>query len=161
MTRATVKKYRQHLHNIYKDRYVRHFLDEGYYCFYCGDPATGLDHMPPLFYMDSLSLGYIKKNKISCALLPCCTECNLKGGNKMHLTVMDRLLFLESTYEKHFKKMKSLWSADEIDELGPSLRSFVIAKQEKINRYIDKIRNIQKRMTRSDTFPEYLEEIQG
>jgi len=153
-----MKKNRRLQMAMYGSRYKRHFLDEGFYCFYCGDPAQCLDHLPSLSLMSDFSMEDLKKQKIVCSLLTACDECNFASAAKHHFYPIDRLIFLENHYEKHFKKMKSLWSAEEIEELGPSLREYVKAKQEKTNRYIDKIRGIQKRLAMPHTFPMFEEE---
>ena len=153
-----MKKNRRLQMAMYGSRYKRHFLDEGFYCFYCGDPAHCLDHLPSLSLMPDITLEELKQEKIVCSLLPVCDECNFASNAKKHFHAIDRLTFLEIYYEKHFKKMKSSWSAEEIDELGPSLREYVKAKQEKIDRYIDKIRGIQKRLAMPHTFPMFEDE---
>lgn len=155
----TTKKNRKLHLAMYGSRYKRHFLDEGFYCFYCGDPASCLDHLPSLSLMPDISLEEIKKRKIACSLLTVCEECNSSSSAKKHFYPIDRLVFLESHYEKQFKKMKSLWTNDEIEELGPSLKEYIKARQERINRYIDKIRGIQKRLALPHTYPIFEEEV--
>jgi len=149
------QKQRQQLMKTHGHKYQRHFITEGYYCFYCGDPAQALDHVPPLTMMDVIGPEKIKKDRIPRALVPCCTECNSALGNRQLMTVFDRLLYLESYYEAFFKQQKAMWSDEEIDELGPSLREFVRHKQDKLDRYIDKIRAIQLRQLKPETYPVY------
>ena len=147
------KKDRKNDHALYHHLYERHYLEEGYVCMYCGEPADTLDHIPPLSVMRLLDAERRRKDGIVCSLVPCCRECNLVLGGRHLLTVADRLEFLEKHYEKKFDKQESFWSDDEINELGFSLRNFVKAKQQKLNRYIDMIRNIQLRMINTDTHP--------
>ena len=134
-------------------KYKRHFLSEGYYCFYCGDPASTLDHVPPLNEMDHLPYEKRKRDKIPASLLPCCLECNQALGSRRLVYVEERLLFLESYYDAKLKKKSAQWTDDEINELGYSLKEYVKHEQEKLRRYVDKIRNIQGRYIRTETHP--------
>jgi hypothetical protein len=155
---SKASKERLRLMKIFGKLYKRHFITEGYYCFYCGAPAQCLDHVPPLKIMDSLDKNKLKKDKIPKCLLPSCSECNSRLGDRALITVMDRLLYLESYYDAHFKKQKAKWTKEEINELGPSLREYVKHHQDKLNLYLDKIRNIQLRMLRDETHPRYTED---
>lgn len=151
----TTKKQRKILMKVHGHKYKRHFTTEGYYCFYCSDPAGTLDHVPPLSFMDLLTKEKIEKDRIPRSLVPCCIECNSALGSRNLFSVMDRLLFLESYYEAFFKQQKALWTDEEIEELGPSLRESVRHRQDKLNRYIDKIRAIQLRQIKTETHPTY------
>jgi hypothetical protein len=152
------KKERERLLKLHSSKYRRHFTSEGYFCFYCGAPANTLDHVPPLHHMDNISYETRKKQKIPCVLLPCCIECNSKLGAKHLLTVDERLAHLELQYDKIFKKQKSMWTQEEIDELGFSLKGAVIERQNKLERYIDKIRAIHVRMILFDTHPKWTDD---
>ena len=154
---STKEKHRRFLMKTHGSKYKRHFLTEGYYCFYCGDPAECLDHVPPLSLIGSYSYEERKNKNIPASLLPCCTECNSALGSRSLVTAFERLLYLESYYEAFFKRQKSRWSEEEIDTLGDSLRAFVRSRQEKLNRYIDKIRSIQLRMIRVETHPVFID----
>jgi hypothetical protein len=70
---------------------------------------------------------------------------------------MDRLVFLESYYDVKLQKQRSLWTDDEIDELGRNLKDFVRARQEMSSRFMYKIRAIQSRQIRPETFPSFAE----
>lgn len=153
-------KQRQQLMKLHGSKYKRHFLTEGYYCFYCADPAQCLDHVPPLSMMDVYTYEERKKAEIPAVLLSCCSECNSALGSRLLPTAHERLLYLESHYEAYFKKQKSMWSDDEIEELGESLQNSVKARQEKLNRYIDKIRAIQMRQIRVETHPTFYQTME-
>ena len=146
-------KERIRLNKLHGHKYKRLFLNEGYFCFYCADPASSLDHVPPLSSMDNLDYDYRKKHSIPCALLPCCMDCNAALGDRKLFTAMERLQYLESYYEAKLMKQRKLWSDDEIEELGGSLKDYVRARQEKISRFMYKIRAIQMRQIRPETFP--------
>ena len=148
-------KHREMLMKVHGHKYKRHFTNEGYYCFYCGDPGQCLDHVPPLSMMDVLSKEKIKKDRIPRALVPCCNECNGALGDRQLLSVMDRLLYLESYYDAYLKRCRALWTDEEIDELGSSLKEYVRHRQDKLHRYVDKIRHLQLRQIKTETFPVY------
>lgn len=146
-------KNRQQLMQKHNHKYIRHYISEGYYCFYCGDPAEGLDHVPPLSLIDVIPYEQRKRARIPASLLPCCKECNSALSSRRLVTVDDRLDFLETFYDAIFKKQSSMWTEEEIEELGPSLQSSVKARQEKLQRYIHKIRGIQRRARLIETHP--------
>jgi uncharacterized protein Usg len=157
---SKTKKARQHLMKIHGHKYKRHFLTEGYYCFYCADPADTLDHVPPLSSMEILNKEKRKKDKIPATLVPCCKECNSSLGDRQLWTVFDRLLYLETYYDAFFKKQKAMWTEEEIAELGPSLRESVRHRQEKLERYLHKIRAIQLRQLKPETYPVWVDDEQ-
>lgn len=151
-------KKRDILMKLHGHKYKRHFTAEGYYCFYCGDPADTLDHVPPLSSMDILDKAKRKKERIPAALVPCCSECNGALGSRQLWTVFDRLMYLESYYDAYFKKQAMMWTEEEINDLGPSLRESVRHRQDKLERYRDKIRAIQLRQLKPETYPDYCDD---
>lgn len=146
---------RARLQEIYGGLYKRHFITEGYKCFYCGETAQCLDHSPALTTLESMPKGYMKRNEIPHALLTCCFQCNSALGSKNLPTVLDRLMYLESYYEAFLKKQKQKWDSEEIDELGSNLKKYVKHKQEQLDIYVWKIRAIQMRQIKPETFPVY------
>jgi hypothetical protein len=80
-------------------------------------------------------------------------DCNTALGDRKLFTAMERLQYLESYYEAKLIKQRKLWSDDEIAELGGRLRDYVRARQEKISRFMYKIRAIQLRQIKPETFP--------
>lgn len=146
-------KSRKTLEALHNHKYTRHYTNEGFYCFYCNDPADGLDHVPPVSVIDMLSYAKRKESHIPAVLLPCCTECNSALGGRVLTNVEDRLLYLESYYDKYFKKQQAMWSEEEINELGSSLQNSVRARQERLQRYVHKIRAVQLRQIRVETHP--------
>ena len=151
-------KERMRLQEIYGGLYKRHFITEGYKCFYCGETAQCLDHTPALSVLEGLPKGYMKRNKIPYALLPCCFECNAALGNKSFLTAFERLMYLESYYEAFFKKQQRKWDNEEIEEMGDNLKRYIKHQKEKLDIYVQKIRAIQLRQMKPETYPEYHEE---
>ena len=146
-------KQRKNLMKMHNHKYTRHYTSEGYYCFYCGDPAEGLDHVPPLSLLDGMPYEQRKRSRIPAVTVACCSECNSALSSRKLVTVDERLDFLESFYDAKFKKQSAMWSQEEIDELGPSLQASVRARQEKLQRFIHKIRGIQRRARLIETHP--------
>jgi hypothetical protein len=144
---------RQELQRLHNHKYTRHYTNEGYYCFYCNDPADCLDHVPPLSLIDTMPYEERKRFGIPAALVPCCKECNSALGDRVLVTIEDRLLYLESYYDKFFNKQKAMWTDDEIKELGSSLQNMVRSRQEKLQRFVHKIRAIQLRQIKVETHP--------
>ena len=151
------KKHRQELIKMHHHKYTRHYTAEGYYCFYCGDPAEGLDHVPPISMIDTMPYKKRKQDRIPAVTVACCKECNGALSSRRLSTVDDRLMFLESYYDAKFKKQNAMWTEDEIQELGHSLQSSVRARQEQLQRYIHKIRAIQRRHVMIETHPTFEE----
>ena len=155
---SKAEKRRRDLIKIHGHKYRRHFLAEGYFCFYCGDRAQGLDHVPPVSMIEDLPYEKRKKWGIPCVLLPSCNECNFALNNRGLFNVFDRLLFLESYFDAKLQKQTSLWSESEIKELGHNLQGYVRAKQEGLQWLASKIRAIQVRQIKPETFPKFIEE---
>ena len=145
---------RERLQQIFGHLYSRHFITEGYKCFYCGETAQCLDHVPPLSMLDSLPKGYMKKNNIPYSLVTSCYQCNAALGDKRFVNVQERLLYLESFYDAFFKKQKGKWDKEELSEMGENLKKYIQHRQETLDVYIQKIRAIQMRLLKPETFPE-------
>lgn len=136
-------------------KYIRHYTNEGYYCFYCNDPADTLDHVPPISLIGSMPYDERKRFNIPAVLVPCCSECNTALGDRVLPLIQDRLDYLESYYDAFFKKQQAMWSEEEINNLGYTLQVGVRARQERLNRYIHKIRGIQRRSLFVETHPTF------
>lgn len=95
-------------------------------CVYCGEPADQLDHVPPLTRVDDYkALGIAKEIYIT---VPCCGDCNSSLSNSLQDNIFERIDHLKSKlYKKYAKSTSAEWDDDEIAELGPALRSHVVA----------------------------------
>lgn len=154
---------RLRLQKIYGFLYKRHMQGVNVSeCFYCADLRQCLDHVPPISAFNKISMDYYRKNKITFSLIPCCNQCNGKLGDKLFLTVGERLEFLERFYETELRKIKARWTEDEITQLGRGLVDYIRAKKDYETVLIHKIRAIQTRAIREDTHPRhYDEDIEG
>jgi hypothetical protein len=143
---------RNRLYTTYNQFYDRHYIEEGYMCFYCNDYAETLDHVPPLSWIEVFKLENLRKNGIPLATVPCCAECNrLLGGRKL-LTVEDRLEYLETKYSALFEKL-ARWSDEEIEEMGQSFRQTLKSQRHREDELMRKIRAIEQRQIKPWTFP--------
>jgi hypothetical protein len=64
---------------------------------------------------------------------PACEECNVTLGSKLFVTVETRAAYLLGALSAKYKKLLKgpMWSEDELEELGSSLRMHVEAVQAK------------------------------
>lgn len=91
-------------------------------CTYCGAwDGNNRDHVVPASYNQN-------KKHFNCDTVPCCGECNVLLGDRLYFTVPSRAAYLLGTYERRYKKLLSQpdWSDEEIEELGPSMRTSII-----------------------------------
>lgn len=113
---------------VYEDRYKIINGERGEFshlCVYCGLPADTRDHVPPISRVsDYESLGlnveiYIK--------VPACSECNTLLGDSIQNSFMERAEELKNKLSRKFSRQLANidWEEDEINDLGPNLRSYV------------------------------------
>lgn len=92
-------------------------------CYYCGDIAETLDHVPPISCAD------LRENHI---LIPCCRDCNVRLGNVFLIEIEDRCKYICKSLKRKHKKVLNMpdWTDEELDELGYNLRCEVINRLE-------------------------------
>lgn len=124
---------RKFLEKVYGKLYSFAKMETRLICAYCGDVRSTVDHVPPLSVVAKVGMREIRKRDIDLLLYPCCTSCNSLLGARMLATYDERLLFI---YKSLMNKIESvtLWSDDEIDELGGNLKRMVRARQLHIRR---------------------------
>lgn len=113
-------------------------------CFYCGDVAESLDHVPPINIVAEYGYKTFRDRGVPLLLVPCCAECNSALGSRSLNTVADRIDYLLNYYARKIDKRRS-WSADEIGELGRGLKPQVVARQARLTLWIAKLRNLEAR----------------
>ena len=114
----------QKYHGFYKsDYYTSEFI-----CFYCGMPADTIDHVPAIEIVDAYGgPTAVKESGFELQKVKCCRDCNSMIGSYGY-TVEDRLEYVANKLMKKFEKCNpayDLWSEEELDELGPNLRSMI------------------------------------
>lgn len=146
---------RNRLIRTYGHLYSRHMHHSvaRHECFYCGEPANALDHCPPLASIEGRSKNYWKKNKIKFLLVPSCTNCNSKLGNREFFSLYERCQYLESKLLSDYEKIHNNWTDEEIEELGYTLKVSVKAYVARSQILLERIRHIQDRMLNHESFP--------
>lgn len=93
-------------------------------CVYCGFPAGTKDHLVPRTWT-----GDTRRSAV--AVVPACGECNSRIGTDGSASITERRAIAHAGIRKAKRAVLSApeWSAEELAELGPSLRQHVEAKQ--------------------------------
>ena len=103
--------------------------DMRFTCFYCGDPAQSVDHVPPLAGVEAYrALGVVEEY----LKVPSCTECNSLLGDEVQETIMDRKDRIAELISKKYKKLMAFeeWDDCEISELSGNLKRMVEASSD-------------------------------
>lgn len=98
-------------------------------CVYCGEPANGRDHVIPRAFQQRIEdFGWAKRRKL---IVPACGECNSTAGSKVFLTLREKRRYIHDRYRERYRKLLEApnWTQEEIDELGPTLRTTVVRSQ--------------------------------
>ncbi len=98
---------------------VRYHRENRLTCFFCGEIATGLEHIVPQVYMDGAG-----------DTVPACQECNSTMCHLAPESVEQRIQHLYRTYVRKYQLDKRIpeWDDAEMAELGPTLRSAISYK---------------------------------
>lgn len=108
-------------------------------CVYCGDPADCVDHAPPLSRIhDYRSLGVVEQY----LLAKTCGSCNRMLGSTLQADILERIDEAKRMLRKKLGKRDTgyVWAEDDLEDLGPNLRSHVgsaMRKTEGLIRRID------------------------
>src|SRR5262245_2617575 len=113
-------------------------------CTYCGETATALDHVIPRIYAEmtysiNSDRGLLLKNFGK--KVPACTECNSLLGAAPLLSVSARRAEVHRRLRVKYKNLLAspTWTDEEIEMLGPTLRSHVASCQEKRARIVARL----------------------
>jgi hypothetical protein len=73
--------------------------------------------------------------------LPCCGDCNFVSGSRIFWRITAKRRYIQDRLRERFKHLLGapFWDDEELNELGPNLRQYVIAKDihaERIRRRI-------------------------
>jgi hypothetical protein len=94
-------------------------------CYYCGLPATCVDHVPPISKAAALlEAGVVTQEMMVC--VSSCQECNsILGARPLLTPELRRRYIAESLHVKVGKHDRVHWTDDEMVELGPRMRKEV------------------------------------
>lgn len=100
-------------------------------CVYCGEPAEVRDHALPVAYTRAVSPAEAERAMM--VTVPACFSCNAILGARVFDSLSARAQYVgEYLARKHRRLLDGpVWSADEIANLGPTLRGGVVARQDK------------------------------
>jgi hypothetical protein len=99
-------------------------------CTYCGQPATSRDHVVPRVFRASLDgLNGVDYDRRLPDTVPACRECNSVLGSRLFPTVVAKRHAMHAALLTRYAKLLVApnWTQAELDELGPGMRSSVIA----------------------------------
>ena len=107
-------------------------------CYYCGDVAGHVDHVPALAVVDRCGLENIRKANIDLLLVNSCPDCNMMLGAKPLMTLNSRVKHLYKTIQKRYEKQIEMesWSEEELEELEGTLKQYVSSSND-IKLYIE------------------------
>lgn len=104
-------------------------------CYYCGDPASDVEHVIPKAFIQHLrDLGDMElwneigwySNRLK--LVKSCRECNVLLGSKYFGTALERKAFVKKALRRRYKKLLTMpiWTDRELGQLDGQLQNFVI-----------------------------------
>lgn len=108
-------------------------------CVYCGEPADCVDHVPPLSRVYDFRTLQVPEKYFR---VKCCTACNNMLGNTLQSDLLERIDVAKGMLRKRLGKrdVSYLWVEEDLDDLGPNLRSHIgsnMRKTESLVRRID------------------------
>lgn len=104
-------------------------------CYYCGVPATSIDHVVPKSLLDDWRrLGDLENLRLATGrgrvlTVPSCQQCNSMLGGRYDATLADRKARLKARLRKRYARALAMpdWTPEELAALGPRLRAHIEA----------------------------------
>jgi hypothetical protein len=108
--------------------YDSHYKEKGHYsepCIYCGQQATGYDHVPPLAYV--AALADTDALDVPLHKYPACPECNSFLGSTLILTLKARRAYVRGKIEGKYRSFLQMprWDEEELNELDPDFAEHI------------------------------------
>jgi hypothetical protein len=112
------------LRKLYTELYKFHH--RGRLCYYCGDKADSTDHVPALIEVYRQGTEYFATNNIKLVKVTCCRLCNELSATRGY-TLEEKSKIIYTKYRDRFDPLfkSGMWTEDELNELGPVLRSAI------------------------------------
>ena len=104
-------------------RYKR--VDTDGKCVYCGDLAESDDHVPSLLDAYAYGADALIESGRDLKIYPACIDCNSRLQKDAGLDPISRQEVILNRLRRLLSRFQSDWDEDELDELGPSLRSTI------------------------------------
>lgn len=106
-------------------------------CYYCGEPADTVDHARPqsldraLRTMDVADRALVIGRQPRRDLVPACRDCNCVLGKLWFATLEERRNYVKRRLRERNARLLSapVWEQDEIEELGPTLKTTIVSQQ--------------------------------
>lgn len=119
--------------------YYRHKFAWLQLCVYCGEPATERDHVLPVSIAAGLDLrraGVRREVRGGLWTVPACGECNRIAGGVAFTSILGKRRYIQRRLRKRYQRDLAavMWSPEELEELGPTLRSAVESRLQRVIR---------------------------
>ena len=98
-------------------------------CYYCGMPATEIDHVVPQALLASIESiedreftnEFLAHRRLT---VPCCRECNARLSDSYQETLTERKAYVKQKLRMKYAKLLTMpdWTDAELAGLGPTLR---------------------------------------
>jgi len=128
------EKERRAFKKAYKNSYIKIALPDSELekCFYCGEWAFSIDHVPPITHLGDFKLGF---------LIPACQECNCILNDRRFNTLGERCEYIKRKLKKRYGSILyiSPWSNEEIDELDGRLKEYVSGYRNSIDILLERL----------------------
>lgn len=109
-------------------------------CVYCGEAREAYDHVMPYSWAEAGIVTEIHSS--AWALVPACTECNMIASGRLFTSFPEKYNFIKlrltERYQPSINSIKK-WTIEEINELGPGLRSSILSLLDESCRAISRI----------------------
>lgn len=123
-------------------------MPNGYGCFYCGEPASGRDHCPPLVWADQFTRAQQRRDEVKFLLVPSCSHCNSILGSRALFTPLERVEYVAKRLEDMYERQAHLWSEDEIKGMSPMFQKSIRGRKRQLDALRDRVRAAQWRVAR-------------
>lgn len=102
-------------------------------CYYCGDDAKDLDHVPPISWAYAMGFDYlVEKENAPFLMIPACKQCNTALGDRKYFTLSQRKGFIAAFLRDKYRKLRESpkWDEWELQELDGVLSDYVREHQD-------------------------------
>lgn len=112
-------------HKILETHYKKFYKSNK--CYYCGDLADTMDHIPAVSIVYSFGVDYFTNLSIPLYKVSCCNECNVLLGSKEINTLKERVVFIYDKLQYRYRRFLAQvsWYEDELEELDGHLRTYI------------------------------------